>query len=378
MPVYKSNNPTKDGRSWYYKTYKKDSLGKNTAYKSKLYMTKSEAKEEERLFLLKRDNPTHKNFDLVAKDFFNEIVSHKKDSTYESYIMNYNKHLKPFFGGFDINSINIPLIRKWHVEFEKKHLSVQFMNKVNGILRNILNFAMVNYGLQNNYAALVGNFKEKSGAIKPDAKKIRYITIEEFNKFISVIDDPLWKTFFITALYTGCRKGELLALTWESIDFDNNVIYIDKTLYTKIKGRVITNSTKNNKNRKIQMNRVLREQLSEYKKLCMKYIDYKESWYVFGNTSYLPLTTIDRYKHKYFLQAGVKEITMHEFRHSCVSILINEYIKSSKEKNVKIDISKFFLILSERMGHSVDVMKNTYMHLFPSIQDEIVDLLDNL
>lgn len=35
-------------------------------------------------------------------------------------------------------------------------------------------------------------------------------------------------------------------------------------------------------------------------------------------------------------------------------------------------------MLSDRMGHTVDVMQRTYMHLFPTIQDEIVDLLDNL
>lgn len=378
MAVYKSNKPTKDGRVWYFKVYKKNSLGKNVAYKSKLYLTKKEASEVERLFLIKRDNPVHVNFNLVATDYFNEIKKLKKDSTYESYVMNYKKHLEPFFGKYDIDNINIQIIKQWHLDFEKNNLSVAFMNKVNGILKKILDFAMINYGLTINYATIVGTFKEKSGIIKPDSKKIRYITIEEFNKFISVIDDPLWRTFFITALYTGCRKGELLALNWKSIDFNNNVIYIDKTLYTKLKGRFVINSTKNNKNRKIQMNKVLRDTLLEYKNYCKKYTDYNDNWYVFGNTSYLPLTTIDRYKHKYFELSGVKEITMHEFRHSCVSILINEYIKTSKEKNVKIDITKFFLILSERMGHSVEVMKNTYMHLFPSIQDEIVDLFDNL
>ena len=61
-----------------------------------------------------------------------------------------------------------------------------------------------------------------------------------------------------------------------------------------------------------------------------------------------------------------------------MSLLINEYIKTSEEKNMKIDTAKFFLMMSERMGHSISVMQKTYMHLFPSVQDEIVNLLDNL
>ena len=43
-----------------------------------------------------------------------------------------------------------------------------------------------------------------------------------------------------------------------------------------------------------------------------------------------------------------------------------------------IDTAKFFLVMSDRMGHTVEVMQKTYMHLFSTIQDEIIDLLDNL
>ena len=66
-------------------------------------------------------------------------------------------------------------------------------------------------------------------------------------------------------------------------------------------------------------------------------------------------------------------ITIHEFRHSHVSVCINEYLKSGET-----DSTKFFLMMSQRMGHSLRVMQEVYMHLFPSVQNEIVDLLDNL
>ena len=87
----------------------------------------------------------------------------------------------------------------------------------------------------------------------------------------------------------------------------------------------------------------------------------------------MPQTTIDRKKHYYFNLSQVSEITIHEFRHSHVSLLINEYIKS-----VQTDTTKFFLMMSSRMGHSIEVMQKTYMHLFPTVQNEIVNVLDNL
>ena len=84
-------------------------------------------------------------------------------------------------------------------------------------------------------------------------------------------------------------------------------------------------------------------------------------------------TTINRYKHKYFELANVPEITIHEFRHSHVSLLINQYLKSGNT-----DMTRFFTLMSGRLGHTVDVMQRTYMHLFPQSQDSIVDILNNL
>lgn len=368
MAVYKDNNKTKDGRCWYFSCYKD-----NKKYKSKRFLTKQEAKEEEALFLLKRDNPSRKKFSIVALDYFDKISNIRKVSTVYSYKKDYNNHIKPFFDDLDINSINTQIIRKWSLEMAKKGLSVNYMNKIYNILCNIFNFAMKNYNLASNPAKMYGCFESKNDKVIKDEEKIRYITLEDFNKFISVIDNITWKTFFTFAYYTGCRRGEIQALKWNDINFNNNTISINKTLYEEIKGEPQITSTKNNLNRKIKMSKTLIDQLNIYKEEMQLYDDFNNNWYVFGNTRFLPKTTIDRNKHKYFQLSDVKEITMHEFRHSHVSLLINEYIKSGQT-----DTAKFFLMMSDRMGHTIQVMQETYLHFFPTMQDEIVDLLDNL
>ena len=368
MPVYKDEIKTKDGRCWYYKIQKD---GKQC--KSKRYLTKKEAQEAEALHLIKINNTKNKAFYLIARDYFEQLEKTRKESTVYSYKKDYNANIKPFFEKMNIYTITTQNIREWAEKLENKGISVSYMNKIHNILNKIFDFAIKNYDLQTNPSRIYGTFQQKNDKIIKDEEKLRYITLDEFNKFISVIDDSMWKTFFTFAYYTGCRRGEIIALNWNDINFDKNEISINKTLYEEVKGKIVVNSTKNNLNRKIKMSKTLKESLLEYKKEVQEYTDFNNNWYVFGNTRFLPKTTIARYKHKYFKLSSVNEITMHEFRHSHVSLLINEYIKSGQT-----DTAKFFLMMSNRMGHTIQVMQENYMHLFDSVQDEIVDLLDNL
>lgn len=383
MAVYNEKDKTKwtkDGRHWYYVITYTDIKGKKRYRYSKMYKDRKIAEAEELKFKTKYDNPLLVKFSVVSSEYFDYMYKTRKESTIFSYEMTFKKNIEPYFRDFYINSINIHHINLWKLEMEKKHFKITYLNKMLNILKGIFDYAIKNHGLETNVVATSGRFQKSQEDVIEDKQKLRYITYEEFNKFISVIDSSMWKTFFIFLYYTGMRKGEVQALNWNDIDFNNNQIIVNKTLSVKTRDSVYKiTSTKNYINRKIKMSKTLKETLLKYKNECMQYTDFKESWFVFGNSRFLPSTTIKTHKHKYFKQLDdVQEITIHEFRHSHVSLLINEYIKTSKNKNMKVDTTKFFLMMSDRMGHSIKVMQETYMHLFPTIQDEVVDLLDNL
>jgi integrase len=378
MAVYKSNDKTKDGRQWFFKTYKKDNEGNNKAYKSKKYATKREAEESEALFLLKRDNPSHKKISTVADAYFEYLSNKSKESTCYSHFSCYNTHIKPYFEQKDIYSIKVLDINNWKETLQKKGYSINYLNKVYIILKNIFDYAVKFYGLSNNVVANCGNFQKSNEDVVEDDKKLRYITFEQFEKFISVIEDKEWFAFFNFLYFTGMRKGEIQALTWNDIDFDNKIIIVNKTLSVKTREKYKITSTKNNVNRKITINNALLDIMKSHKEYMKSFKDFSDNWFVFGGQRFLAQTNIDRMKKKYFELADVEEITIHEFRHSCVSLLINQYIKKSKEKNMKVDTAKFFIMMSNRMGHSIEVMQKVYLHLFPTIQDEIVELLDEL
>ena len=315
-------------------------------------------------------------FSFLKEKYFEKIEKEIKRSSSDSYKNIISNQIDPYFDNdLKIKLIDTKKIIEWHNVLDKKEIALKYKNKAHTVLQSILDIGVKYNFLQYNCARMVGNFKKqkKEYVVTIKKEKIKYITYDEFKKFISVIDDSLWKTFFIFLYYTGCRKGEAMALNWNDIDFDKNIISINKTINTKIKGSYEITDPKNHKSRNIQMSKILKEQLLEYKNKVIKKENFNNRWFVFGNERYLPTTTISRKKDEYFTIANIKRITTHEFRHSHVSLLINEYLKSGQT-----DVGKFFVMMSDRLGHTIGVMQETYMHLFPTVQDEIINILDNL
>ena len=311
-------------------------------------------------------------FNELVNIYLDNIKDEIKKSTYYNYLGCIENTILPYFNKERIIDYNKMDILNWKDKIKTKKYSIGYARKCYRILVNIFDISK-NFGFKDNIVKEIDNFKLSESKVVKDDEKIRYITYNEFNKFIAVVDNIMWKTFFTFLYYTGCRKGEVIALTWNDINFKDNVIEINKTLNSKLKGSYEITNTKNSQNRKIKMSNTLIEQLDEYKKYLIKNRMYNKNNYVFGNDRFLPLTTIENNKHKYFKLSKVKEITIHEFRHSHVSLLINEYLKSGQT-----DATKFFIMMSSRMGHTIEVMQSTYMHLFPTIQNEIIDLLNNL
>lgn len=375
MSVFKDKEKTKDGRQYRFKVYYHNTDGKLVPYTSKRYLKEKEAKAEERVFLLNRDIPIKKRFDIVADDYFNDAKLRIRESTYLTYKSQYNNNIKEFFKDKFIDEITVVDIENWKNTLSKR-TKISTCNQYYVVFKEIFSFANRKYELNYNPVELSGRFKRKNDEVIENKNKLRYITYDEYNKFISVIDNDLWHCFFTTLYFTGMRKGEILALRWNDVDFDRNILIIDKNIsFNTETGKYKITSTKTSVNREITMSNILIQELAKYHQIVKQYSDYNDNWFVFGNGDVLSDYQVKKHKDDYFKLANLehRNITIHEFRHSHVSLCINEYLKSGQS-----DSTKFFIMMSQRMGHGLRVMQEVYMHLFPSVQDKIVDLLNNL
>ncbi len=310
-------------------------------------------------------------FSKVIYEAYDNIKEKLKFSSYDNFRIDIKNHIIPFFKNYRLKNLNNQVFLEWHKYMESKNLSLSLCNKIHLWLSKICDYGIIYFGLPCNYEKNIGRFKKTTEEKEKIANKdhIRYITLEQFNEFISNVDNVLWNMFFTFLFYTGMRKGEVLALKWEDIDFDNKTISVTKTLSREIvDGKKKSTSTKTGEIRDVNISDILFDKLKDYFDYCQP---LKEN-YVFGGEKPLALATIDRKKHYYFSKCNVYEITIQEFRHSHVSMLINEAVKNN------IEMGSFFVIMSKRMGHTIEVMQRVYMHLFPDIQKPIIDLLNNM
>lgn len=81
------------------------------------------------------------------------------------------------------------------------------------------------------------------------------------------------------------------------------------------------------------MNNNLYDIMYTYFNKTKKEKNFNPSNFVFGNDEPLKQHKIDTNKDKYFKLSGVKGITLHQFRYSHVSFLINEYVKNCQTDN---------------------------------------------
>lgn len=92
---------------------------------------------------------------------------------------------------------------------------------------------------------------------------------------------------------------------------------------------------------------------------------YRDTWFVFGDKNPIGTHKMNNWKNAYCKKASIKQIRLHDFRHTCASLLVN------KGANVQV-VAKY-------LGHTkVEETLKTYSHLFTSTLDEVVAVIDNL
>ena len=351
MPAYKDEKTGK----WFAKFYYTNWQGIKKQKWKRGFATKKEALGFERDFLEKQSANPDMTFQNLYEIYMEDMAARLKQSTLLTKKAVLQTHILPFFGSKPINEIKASDVRRWQAKLmsSPNNYSQTYLKKINTELNSIINYAKRFYDLNTNPCG-------KAGTIgKAKAEEMHYWTYDEYIAFREgVKDKPLSYICFEVLYWTGMREGELLALSPADIDLDNKTISINRT-YQRIEGKDVFTSPKTRKSkRKIPIPDFLCQELSDY--IQSRYMLDADERLFPVTKSYLSHEMIRGCKN-----TGVKKIRIHDIRHSHASLLINQGCDA--------------LMLADRLGHEkVSTTLNTYSHLFPHKQQELVHSLESL
>ncbi|WP_295160927.1 site-specific integrase [Selenomonas sp. AE3005] len=345
MPAYKN----KKRHTWYCSFYFTDWQGRRKKKKKEGFPTKRSALDWERKFLeLYSGSPDIRFATLVAA-----YKKHHQDNT--RIVTHYTKtsmitnHILPYFSSFPISQISKHQILAWKKMLTDKNFQPLYIRQIYCQLKSIFSFAMEHYQLPANPCAQREHFGRPR-------KRINYWTINEFRQFVMTLTKPHHIMAFYMLFWTGMRSGELLALTWADIDFTCNSISINKSFTRLHLQDILTSGKTNSSQRIVIMPAFLADMLKDYQKLLPT-----PQGRIFPFTRNMLHFTLK----KGIKKAKLKEIRLHDLRHSHASLLINAGFRP-------IDVA-------DRLGHSnPGITLSIYSHFYDSKRTSLAEKLNNI
>ncbi len=352
MAVYKEEK-TGTWRVIYRYT---DWTGERKQTQKRGFKTKREAQAWEREQLNKATADLDMTFKSFVELYTKDMETRLKENTWATKEHIIRTKLVPYFGKLKMCNITAQQIVSWQNEMmnykdsKGEGYSPVYLKTLHCQLSAIFNHAIRFYNLRENPC------KKAGGMGKNKNREMLFWTKEEYLKFAdAMMDKPLSYYAFEMLYWTGIREGELLALTPADFDFEKGTVSISKS-YQRLKGQDLITSPKTEKsNRVIKMPKFLTEEIQ----------DYLRQLYDVGLDDRM-FTVTKSYLHHEMergaKEAGIKQIRIHDIRHSHVSLLI--------------DMGFSAIAIADRVGHeSIDITYN-YAHLFPSKQTEMAEKLD--
>lgn len=369
----------------YYAVFRKD--GKQKWVSLNISAQKgNKRKAEEELKRVLTEYESQFVCDMLFTDLLSEWLSNMKDSikpaTYETYSITVNSTIIPYFKTkkYALSDLNAEIFNEYfkflklHGGRNKKGLAKKSVKNIRGILSAALNYACDknlitdNPVLESSLPSFENDINKEIVIYSPEQVKTLLDTAKESDSHIFV--------FLLLALYTGLRRGELLALTWNDIDFKNKQLRVTKSrtgTYRNVTQLVTTPKTKSS-NRVIPLTDNVIEELlqekkrqEEYKQLFGNAYDKNHNFVVRNKIGkpYTNLNAILRVVDRIEKKAGLPHCTIHGLRHTVASILDDNGVPLQE--------------ISKLLGHeSVTTTERIYIQRNRKAQRESIEILNTL
>ncbi|MBI3651005.1 MAG: site-specific integrase [Acidobacteria bacterium] len=244
-------------------------------------------------------------------------------------------------------------------------MSAKTVKHIHACLRCGLNDAMKFGLIHRNVAALVSPPK----IVK---KEIQVLTVEQADKFLESIEDNRLAALYWTAIYLGLRRGELLGLRWQDIDFESKILRVSGSLQ-ELDGKLTLTETKTETSRRSLPipDMVLAKLKAHRSKQLEKKLKRGSLWqetglaFVTGYGTPISPRNLVRDFHAALEAVEIPRMPFHALRHSCATFLLSKGMPMRFIMNI--------------LGHSqISLTANTYSHVTPEMLGDTLDIMNSI
>jgi len=255
-------------------------------------------------------------------------------------------------------------LQRYYSEALSHGLSAQTVRHHHTVLHKALQTAV-------GYGELARNVADAVSLPKVQRTEMHIWEEDDILHFLEIAKGTPYYALFYTALFTGMRRSELLALRWQDVDVVQSQIYVSRSLHCLKGGSVIFSPTKTPKGRRAislppSATITLRKYQEEQKlERVILGAPLKDSDLVFSHPDGNPLlpNTVTHAWIALVRRSGLNPIRLHDARHSHASLMLKQGIHPK--------------VVQERLGHAnITVTLDTYSHVTPGLQEAAAKLFD--
>jgi integrase len=311
------------------------------------------------------DQPKAPTFKEYAETWLHGYIKGlRRQSTFERYQDVLRRYVYPTLGSRPIDKIGRGEIRELLLRLHgSRGLSRSTICLIRDVIGGPLSFALDEEMIPNNPATGI----TKKLQLRRDRKiEIEPLTGDEVALFLDTcsMHSPEHYPFFLCAFRTGMRLGELLGLQWGDVDRNGKFIRVSRSYKL---GRLTP--TKTGKVRRVDMSDQLLEALRALHVAPKKEAlgsgtgEVIETIFHRGG-KHMEQNHIRRVFKRLLVKAGLREIRLHDTRHTFASLLLSDNASP--------------VYVKEQLGHtSIQMTVDIYGHLIPSSNREMVNRLDS-
>jgi integrase len=295
------------------------------------------------------------------------------DRTQESYTSIVERHLIPALGKIALIDLQAQNIQGYYAKKlsdgradGKGGLSARSVVYHHRILSKALDYA-VKMGL------VVRNVAKVVEPPRVARVTMQTLSPEEVSRFLDVARDTDYYVYFAILLYTGLRRGELLALRWRNLDLGSGKLSVVETAYRLGSGEYRIKEPKTPQSRRtVVLPHSLVELLKVYRfdqelLRIQLGISLNADDFVFIRSDGSPINpnAVTLAFRRIIKKAGLKDIRIHDLRHTHASLMLKAGIHPK--------------VVSERLGHAnIGITLDIYSHVLPGLQEAAAEKFDRI